>query len=104
MIVEIATIMVTEGKEQSFIDAFARAQKYLSASPHCLRYQLTRGIEQTSRFILRIEWDSVAGHMEKFRGSPEYQEFRDLLYPNYAAPPEILHYDEILLPAPTGSC
>jgi len=104
MIVEIATIQVTAGKEESFIDAFRQAQRYLAASQHCLRYQLTRCIEEPGRFVLRIEWDSVEGHMEKFRGSPDYQDFRNLLYPNYASPPEILHYDEVLLPAPSASC
>lgn len=99
MIIEIATITTAQGKEQAFIDGFGKAQGYLSQCQHCLRYQLTRCIEQPGRFILRIEWDSLEGHTEKFRGSPEYAQFRELLYPHYAAPPEILHYEELALPA-----
>ncbi|HWE63426.1 MAG TPA: antibiotic biosynthesis monooxygenase [Chloroflexota bacterium] len=96
MIIEIATITVTEGREAEFEEAFANAQRYIAGSPHALRYQLTRCIELPSRYVLRIEWDSLEGHTEAFRGSPEYQEYRALLYPLYAMPPEVVHYNEVI--------
>ena len=99
MVIELATITVIEGQEAAFEAAFAIAQRYIAESPHSLSHTLTRGIEHTSRYVLRIEWDSLEGHTEAFRGSAAFQEYRALLYPLYASPPEVLHYREVSLPA-----
>jgi heme-degrading monooxygenase HmoA len=95
MIVEIATITIFEGREEEFEAAFRVARKYIADSPHSLTHQLTRCIEHPSRYILRIEWDSLEGHTVGFRGSPVFQDYRALLYPLYAAPPEVVHYSVV---------
>ncbi|MDB5075753.1 MAG: antibiotic biosynthesis monooxygenase [Chloroflexi bacterium] len=95
MIIEIATINVQEGREGEFEAAFAKAQRYIAESPHSLNYQLTRCVEHPSRYVLRIEWDSLEGHTMAFRGSDAYQEYRALLYPLYASAPEVVHYNAI---------
>lgn len=101
MVIEIATITVAAGREAEFESAFGAAQRYIAASPQVIGYALTRCIEHPSRYILRIEWHSLEGHTEIFRGSPAYQEYRALLYPLYAGPPEVVHYTEVALP-PAG--
>jgi len=95
VIIEIATITIIEGKELEFEQAFRVAQAYIADSPHSLNHQLTRCVEHPSRYILRIEWDSLEGHTVGFRGSAVFQEYRALLYPLYAAPPEVVHYTKI---------
>jgi heme-degrading monooxygenase HmoA len=100
MVIEIATITVSEGQEAAFEQAFGVAQRYIAASLHALRYQLTRCIEIPNRYVLRIEWDSLEGHTEGFRASAAYQEYRALLYPLYAQPPEVVHYRQVPLPEP----
>ena len=99
MIVEIATINVIEGREAEFETAFAKAQRYIVESPNSLTHQLTRCIEHPSRYVLRIEWDSLEGHTVAFRGSAAFQEYRALLYPLYASPPEVVHYNIVRLDA-----
>jgi len=99
MVIELATITVIEGQEAAFEAAFATAQRYIAESPHSLSYALTRCIEHPSRYVLRIEWDTLKGHTEAFRGSAAFQEYRALLYPLYAAPPEVVHYNHVSLPA-----
>jgi heme-degrading monooxygenase HmoA len=96
MVIEIATITVAEGRETEFERAFATAQRYIAESPHAYRYQLTRCVEMPTRYVLRIEWDSLEGHTQGFRASPAFQEYRALLYPLYAAPPEVVHYTEVV--------
>jgi heme-degrading monooxygenase HmoA len=103
MVIEIATITVSEGREADFEAAFAVAQRYIAASPHARRYQLTRCIEIANRSLLRIEWDSLEGHTEGFRASAAYQQYRALLYPLYAQPPEVVHYHEVPLPEPPAA-
>ncbi|GAC1630889.1 MAG: antibiotic biosynthesis monooxygenase [Chloroflexota bacterium] len=102
MITEIATLTITPGREAEFETAFCAAQQYLADSPHCLSFQVLRCVEQPNRFVLRNVWDSLEGHTELFRGSPAYQEYRTLIYPLYAEPPEVLHYEDVPLPALSG--
>lgn len=99
MVIELATITVAEGQETAFEAAFAVAQRYIAESPHSLAHMLTRCLEHPSRYVLRIEWDTLEGHTEAFRGSAAFQEYRALLYPLYAAPPEVVHYNQVSLPA-----
>jgi heme-degrading monooxygenase HmoA len=95
LIIEIATIVVQEGRESEFEAAFAKARRYIAESPHSLNHQLTRCIEHPSRYILRIEWDSLEGHTVGFRGSATFQDYRALLYPLYASAPEVVHYTAV---------
>lgn len=92
MVIEIATLTVKEGENAAFEAAFGQAQRYIAQSEHCIRYALTHAVEDASRYVLRIEWDSLEGHVDGFRASAEYQEYRALLYPFYAAPVELFHY------------
>lgn len=97
MIIEIATVTITEGQQKEFEEAFSQAQRYLAEAPHCLGYHLTHCLEVANRYILRIEWETLESHTQLFWKSPAYQEFRALVYPFYKTTPEVLHYEEIEL-------
>ncbi len=92
MVIEIAALTVKDGQNAAFEKAFGQAQRYIAASAHCRRYALTHCIEDPARYVLRIEWDSLEGHVDGFRGSSDYQEYRALLLPYYAAPVDLYHY------------
>jgi quinol monooxygenase YgiN len=64
----------------------------LDADPHCLRYEVTRGVEEPERFVVRIEWDSVEGHEQDFRRSPRFGEFFAAVKPFFAQIEEMKHY------------
>lgn len=49
MIIEIATVTITEGQQKEFEEAFSQAQRYLAEAPHCLGYQLTHCLEVANR-------------------------------------------------------
>jgi len=95
MVIEIATLTVKEGQNAAFEKAFGQAQRYIALSEHCLRYALTHCVEDAARYILRIEWDSLEGHVEGFRASADYAEYRALLLPYYAAPVDLYHYTSV---------
>ena len=44
-------------------------------SPHCLSYELSRCVEEPASYMLRIEWDSLEGHLQGFRQSPDFRTF-----------------------------
>ncbi|MDG4857798.1 antibiotic biosynthesis monooxygenase [Streptomyces sp. T-3] len=78
---------------ETFIDAYARAAVPLAKSPYCVDYELTRCAEDGHVFILRITWTSASDHLEKFRGSPEFQAFFEEIQPYVDRIEEMRHYE-----------
>ena len=76
----------------SFEAAYRAASSSLDASPHCLGYELSRCVEEQDRYILRIEWDSLEGHLMGFRRAPEFAPFLAAIKPYIAQIEEMQHY------------
>ncbi len=92
MILEIAVLDVRPGQESAFEAAFEQAQGIISSMPGYLSHQLQRCIENNSRYLLLVRWETLEDHTEGFRGSAEYQEWRRLLHHFYDPFPEVEHY------------
>ena len=92
MILEVAVLDVVEGQEESFQKDFAKAQQIISAMPGYINHQLQRCIENSSRFLLLVNWERLEDHTEGFRGSAQYQEWKQLLHHYYDPFPEVEHY------------
>jgi heme-degrading monooxygenase HmoA len=85
----------TESYEDTFTSfeaAYRAASSSLDASPHCFGYELTRCLEEQDRYILRIEWDSVDGHLMGFRRAPEFASFLAAIKPYIDQIEEMQHY------------
>jgi len=95
MILEVAILDVIPGREDEFIKAFARAQEIISKMAGYVSHQLKRCIENTSRFILLVEWEKLTDHTEGFRKSDEYQEWKKLLHHFYDPFPTVEHYENV---------
>ena len=92
MVLEYIRYAVSADRSEGFEAAYARAQEPLRASEHCLGWQLARGVEEPEHYILRIEWDSVEGHEQGFRSSPEFREFFAEVKPFFDQIEEMKHY------------
>ncbi len=97
MILEVAILNVIPGKEDEFIKAFSIAQKIISKMEGYISHQLKRCIENTSQFILLVEWEKLTDHTVGFRGSKEYQEWKRLLHHFYEPFPTVEHYEDVQL-------
>ena len=95
MILEVAILNVIPGREDEFIKAFAQAQEIISKMTGYISHQLKRCTENTSRFILLVEWEKLADHTEGFRKSDEYQEWKKLLHHFYDPFPTVEHYENV---------
>lgn len=93
MIVEYIRYTIPEDERDGFEGGYARAQAALAASPHCLSYELSRCVEEPASYILRIEWESVEGHMRGFRASPEFRTFFADVRPFVGRIEEMRHYE-----------
>ena len=94
MVLEIAQIDVQPGAEEAFAAAYAQARPLVASSEGCQSVRMTRGIESPSRFVLLVEWDSVAAH-EGFRSSDRFGQWRALIGPHFAGPPVVEHFDDV---------
>jgi heme-degrading monooxygenase HmoA len=60
------------------------------------RLSLSRCIERPSAFLLLVEWERLEDHMEGFRGSHEYVQWRRLLHDFYDPFPTVEHFEHVL--------
>ena len=94
MIVESALITVRDGSQSAFEAAFPEAEKFLTASPGHLGHHLRRSIESPTRYLLTVEWRTLADHTEGFRGSPAFASWRAVIGPFFAVPPVVEHFED----------
>lgn len=94
MVLEVALFDITPGAEEAFADAYRQARPLLAQSEGCRSVRLTRGVESPSRFVLLVEWDSVAAH-DGFRAGPRFGQWRGLIGPHFATPPVVEHYADV---------
>jgi quinol monooxygenase YgiN len=93
MVVEYIRYRIPHERQERFEDAYRDAATSLEASEHCIAYELSHGVEESERYILRIEWDSLSGHEQGFRHSPEFQPFFAAVRPFVNEIEEMHHYN-----------
>ncbi|MFD0258720.1 antibiotic biosynthesis monooxygenase family protein [Kitasatospora indigofera] len=101
MILESALLDVLAGREEDFLAAFTEARPLIAVQPGFRSLALRRCLDEGrgSRFLLQVEWETLADHTEGFRRSAEYERWRTLLHPYYSPFPEVEHYGEPVLTA-----
>ena len=95
MVLEVAILDVLPGREHEFQGAFAQAEGTISSMGGYVSHDLKRCIEKPSRYILLVYWQHLEDHTERFRGSPEYEDWKALLHHYYDPFPEVEHYRDI---------
>ncbi len=93
MIVEYVRYHIDEDRSQAFEDGYATAQAALRSSIHCLGWELSHCAEDSTQYILRIEWDSADGHLQGFRRSPDFRSFFAAVRPFVNDIEEMRHYE-----------
>lgn len=92
MIVEYIRYTISADRAEGFQAAYQTASGALDASSHCMGYELSRGVEEREHWILRIDWDSLDGHKQGFRSSPEFRSFLEAVRPYFGDIQEMKHY------------
>lgn len=94
MVLEVAVFDVASGAEAGFAEAYAEARRLVAQTPGCRSMRMTRGVETPTRFVLLVEWESVADH-EAFRTSDRFGRWRALLGPHFATAPQVEHFADV---------
>jgi|Tabmets5t2r1_1033131.scaffolds.fasta_scaffold08747_4 quinol monooxygenase YgiN len=96
MVVEYIRYRIDAGRGDEFERAYTEAAESLEASSHCLAYEVARGVEDANSYVVRIEWDSVEGHEQGFRKSPEFRDFFAAVRPFFDDIEEMRHYESLV--------
>ena len=92
MVIEYIRYQVPAARHAEFLEAYRSAGQELGSSPHFIRYEISQGVEEPDNFIVRIEWDTVEGHENGFRTSPNFGTFFTKVKPFFANIREMKHY------------
>lgn len=91
MITEIATIMIDPARAQDFEAAITQAAAVIRGAEGSHSMAVERVIETPGKYLLRVEWASVAHHMVTFRESPAFKDWRALVGPFFVDTPVVEH-------------
>jgi heme-degrading monooxygenase HmoA len=93
MILEVAILDVKPGQTDQFEAAFTEAQTIIASADGYLSHELQRCIETPSRYLLLVRWRAIEDHVEGFRKSAAYLEWKRLLHHFYDPFPTVEHYE-----------
>jgi heme-degrading monooxygenase HmoA len=78
-----------------FESTFREASQYIAATPGYVSHELQRCLEDTNRYILLVQWQTLEDHTRGFRGSDRYEEWRRLLHHFYDLFPTVQHFERV---------
>ena len=96
MILETAVLDVRPGESPAFEASFADAQALLARARGYRGHELRRCLEAERRYLLLVWWETLEDHTEGFRGSADYQLWREKLHRFYDPFPVVEHYEPLL--------
>ena len=94
MILEVADIRITPGRNADFETAIARGlETVLPRATGYIAHQVQRGIESRDRYLLMIWWHALENHTVDFREGPLFPQWRAIVGPFFAKPPVVEHFE-----------
>ena len=96
MVVEHTLLSVRPGRDDEFVAAFAQAKTIIADMPGFIGLTLSKCLEREGTYLLLVEWNRLEDHTVGFRGSAQYQQWRQMLHHFYEPFPTVEHYDRIL--------
>ena len=95
MILEHALLDILPGQESEFEAAFRQARPIIAGTSGFRSLRLERCMENSSRYLLLVEWERLEDHTMVFRQSDDYEKWRMLLHRFYHPFPTVEHYEAV---------
>lgn len=97
MILEVAILDIRPRQNSAFEQAFSQAQNIIASMKGYVKHELQKCLEEESRYILLVWWETLEDHTVGFRGSAEYTQWSELLHHFYDPFPIVEHYRTVSL-------
>ena len=94
MVLEVALIDVRPGTEAEFEAGYRQVRHAVAEAEGCLSIRMTRGLDTPTRYVLLVEWESVALH-EAFRAADRFAVWRGGIGPYFTQPPQVEHFEDL---------
>ena len=93
MILEVADIRIQPGQQAAFDEAIVRGVTTVISQARGFRgWKVNKGVESPERYLLMIFWDTLEDHTVAFRGGPLFTQWRAIVGPYFAQPPQVEHF------------
>jgi len=93
MILEVADLRITPGQQDAFEEAIVRGiTTVIAQSKGFCGWKVNHSIESPERYLLMIFWDTLEDHMVGFRQGPLFPQWRAIVGPFFAQPPQVEHF------------
>jgi len=93
MILEVADIRIHPGQQAAFDEAIQRGvSTVISQAQGFQGWKVNKGVESPERYLLMIFWDTLEDHTVHFRGGPLFPQWRAIVGPFFASPPQVEHF------------
>ncbi len=92
MVTEIAIFTALQGKENDLGQGFIRGLEFIRQHPECISANATRCVEEPARYMISVVWTSLEAHMNDFRNSALFGQWRNEIKGLYKGNPELHHY------------
>jgi len=93
MILELVDIRIHSGQQAAFDEAVQRGlTTVIAGAKGCSGWKVNKCIETPERYVLMIFWDTLEDHMVGFRQGPLFAQWRAIVGPFFAQPPQVEHF------------
>jgi heme-degrading monooxygenase HmoA len=93
VILELADIRIHPGRQADFDAAIQRGvETVIGQAKGFFGYKVNKGLESPERYVLMIWWETLENHTVDFRESPAFAEWRAIVGPFFAQPPQVEHF------------
>jgi heme-degrading monooxygenase HmoA len=93
LILEIADFRIAPGQQAAFEEAIQRGVTTVISQAKGYRgWKVNHSIESPERYLLMIFWDTLEDHMVGFRQGPLFPQWRAIVGPFFAQPPQVEHF------------
>lgn len=94
MILELADIRIQPGRQAEFDAAIQHGvETVIARAQGFCGYKVNKGVESPERYLLMIWWATLENHTVDFRQSPAFAEWRAIVGPFFAQPPQVEHFE-----------
>lgn len=93
MILEVVDIRIHPGQQAAFDEAIERGLRTVIAKAGGFKgFKIDKGIESPERYLVQIFWNTLEDHTVGFRESPAFADWRAIVGPFFAQPPQVEHF------------
>ena len=90
-----AVLNIKKDENENFETAFNKAQAIISSAKAYIQHTLLKCMEESGKYLLVVQWQTLEDHTEGFRKSKPYNEWKNLLHHFYEPFPTVEHYKKI---------